>query len=305
MLADVLTEPIWATRDREADGRDGVALARDQSARQRDSEARGRDFDAYRRDRAAAERDRLAGQADLAAFRRDDPEPCVADRVRASHGRAAAARDRIRAADDRRRSARDRHMSALDRWHSAVDRLLSAEDRRADAGERGQLSVDDLTGLLRRRTGMARLQAEIDRAVRSATVVTVAFVDVDGLKQVNDSDGHPAGDALLRRVAKALRDCMRSYDVVMRMGGDEFVCGMVSVPAEVAAARFEQVAQALAPHRASVSVGLAELRIAETADALVRRADEQLVERRRSLSVRGRALPRGLTSAEGRVSSTG
>jgi predicted signal transduction protein with EAL and GGDEF domain len=58
--------------------------------------------------------------------------------------------------------------------------------------------------------------------------LVVAFVDVDGLKRVNDTEGHLAGDALLIAVADSLRACLRSYDLVMRFGGDEFVCALPS-----------------------------------------------------------------------------
>lgn len=289
-------EPVWAVRMREASRRERSATARDDAARERDEDAWRRDMDAYRRDRAAAERDRLARLRDRVAIRRGDPPACVADRLVAAEERASAALDRLRSHDDRRDAALDRHMASLDRWQSSLDRLQSADDRRTGAAERARLAVDDLTGLLRRSTGLSRLQGEVDRARRGEATVTVAFVDVDGLKKVNDSDGHQAGDVLLRRVAKALRDCMRSYDVVMRWGGDEFVCGMLGVPEEVASARFAEVAAELTPMHASVTVGIAELRSDESAVALVQRADAELVERRRSgIRVSGEVQPRRLT----------
>jgi diguanylate cyclase (GGDEF)-like protein len=63
----------------------------------------------------------------------------------------------------------------------------------------------------------------LERARRAEEGLVVAFVDVDGLKQVNDTEGHFAGDALLIPVANSLRAYLRSYDLVMRFGGDEFV----------------------------------------------------------------------------------
>lgn len=302
LVADAVVfdaEPGWAARLREASRRDRLAAERETLARERDDEGRRRDREAYRRDRAAADRDREASRRDRLAARRNDSPAAVADRISAAQDRAAAALDRMRAADDRRESALDRHQSALDRWQSTLDRMRSSDDRRAASVERARLSVDDLTGLLRRRTGLRRLQAEIDRATRHGELVTVAFVDVDGLKPVNDRDGHPAGDALLRDVAKALRDCMRSYDVVLRYGGDEFVCGMVSVPEAVAEERFVEVGRRLAPRDASVSVGIAQLRPGETAQQVVNRADEMLVagRRNRSLAVSGHPTARSREEA--------
>jgi diguanylate cyclase (GGDEF)-like protein len=293
-VVGVNADPSWADRDGEAARRDQRALARDLRARERDDEGRRRDLGARLRDRAAAERDRRAMQRDTRAMGRSDPPDCVADRIAATQERTAAALDRIRGADDRREAALDRHVSALDRWQSSVDRLRGAEDRRSARIEHARLSVDELTGLLRRGNGLGRLQSEIERGRRTGAMITVAFVDVDDLKRVNDTTGHDGGDALLRDVAKALRDCMRSYDVVMRFGGDEFVCGMVDVRAAVAAERFQKVARLLDARHASVSVGVAELADGETAHDLVVRADRQLVQnrQRRAVHVQGRAEAR-------------
>jgi diguanylate cyclase (GGDEF)-like protein len=290
--AAVAVEPSWVERDDDAARRDHRALARDLRAHQRDDQARHRDLAGRRRDREAAERDRAAMVRDAAAVHRNDPPVCVADRLAAAAERVSAGLDRIRAAGDRREAALDRRTSALDRWQASVDRLRGAEDRRNSRLEHARMAADELTGLLRRGNGLVRLEMEVDRAHRNGGVVTVAYVDVDGLKQTNDLHGHPAGDELLRDVAKALRDCMRSYDVVMRVGGDEFVCGMVNVPARLATERFEQVARLLCARQASVSTGIAELRSGESAVDLISRADRHLLDgrRQRSMHVRGRSV---------------
>jgi len=284
----------WAERDADAGLRTTLALERDNGARERDDLARQRDLTARQRDRAAAERDRLGLDRDLQAMRRDDAPTSVADRLAAARDRNSASLDRIRAADDRREAAMDRQMSALDRWQGSVDRLREAQDRRQARAEHARLSHDELTGLLRRGAGVARLDLELTRVRRSGSTLSVAFVDVDDLKSVNDTDGHEAGDQLLRDVAKVLRDCMRSYDVVLRLGGDEFVCGMVDVPAAVAGERFETVARMLRDIDASVSVGIAELRDGDTVPVLIRRADAALVESRMRMGghVRGRQASR-------------
>src|SRR6202165_791873 len=96
-------------------------------------------------------------------------------------------------------------------------------------------AMDDLTGTLRRGTGLTALQREIARAHRvGGDGIVVAFMDVDGLKHVNDTAGHAAGDQLLREVAAAIRERGRSYDLVFRYGGDEFVCALVDVTLEQA-----------------------------------------------------------------------
>ena len=62
------------------------------------------------------------------------------------------------------------------------------------------------------------------RAKRTQRSFVLAFIDVDGLKTTNDSLGHAAGDELLRRVVDTVRDHLRSYDLIVRFGGDEFLC---------------------------------------------------------------------------------
>ncbi len=85
-------------------------------------------------------------------------------------------------------------------------------------------SIDHLTGALGRRAGRAAIQREMARATRFGETLVLIFVDVDGLKATNDDRGHLAGDSVLRATARCLTEGLRAYDVVMRFGGDEFVC---------------------------------------------------------------------------------
>ena len=144
-------------------------------------------------------------------------------------------------------------------------------------------SLDGLTGAYRRTPGFVELQREIDRARRTGSPLSVAFVDVDGLKTVNDTAGHAAGDRLLVEVAGTLLAVLRSYDLVIRYGGDEFVCVMEGLTLQQAGQRVGLIDAALAagPARASVSLGCAELLPGESAPALVARADAALYLQRR------------------------
>lgn len=126
-----------------------------------------------------------------------------------------------------------------------------------------QISVtDELTGLYNRR-GFHLLAGQ---AMRSGQACIIAFVDVDGLKRVNDSLGHAAGDALLVDVARVLRASFRQTDIVARLGGDEF-CVLVPDPfAGVEAlrasieARFEEFNRhGTAAYRLSASIGVLEV----------------------------------------------
>jgi len=170
------------------------------------------------------------------------------------------------------------------------DRRLAAEDRRRAAHYLSAAYRDDMTGALNRRPGREQMQALFDRARRDASALTFVFVDVDGLKRVNDSLGHDQGDALLAAVGTALRLSLRSYDLVVRYGGDEFVCALPGATAAVAQeslARVRSTLHGLAPG-ATVSAGCAELRPADNVDDVIRRADIDLYKARSS----GRPSPR-------------
>jgi diguanylate cyclase (GGDEF)-like protein len=150
------------------------------------------------------------------------------------------------------------------------------------ARDRADATVDELTGALRRNAGFVALDHEIERARRAGTGLVIGFLDVDRLKHVNDTRGHAAGDDLLRAVVAALRSSLRSYDVVIRYGGDEFVYSLAGADLPAALARFHAMSGLLA-HRVpgrSVSAGFSELRLMDDLDALIGRADRDLYARR-------------------------
>ena len=196
---------------------------------------------------------------------------------RAKRDRERAAADRAKSADDRRRAAADRDEAARER---AQARLSGAE-----SDEKLKLATtDELTGAWTRRFGLQAVARELERAHRTGATLVLAFIDVDDLKQVNDNHGHLAGDALLQLVGETVRANVRPYDVVVRYGGDEFICAMPNLHAPEARARFESIASALravdAKH--SVTVGLAEAEPDDDLHVLIARADADLLEARRS-----------------------
>lgn len=129
---------------------------------------------------------------------------------------------------------------------------------------------------------MLELKREIARAKREGESMALAFVDVDGLKRTNDSLGHAAGDQLLRETAYSIRAHLRSYDLIVRYGGDEFLCALVGVTREEAAERFALVnADLTATRQASVTVGLAEFEAEDAVEDLIARADEAMYRERR------------------------
>ena len=97
------------------------------------------------------------------------------------------------------------------------------EVSRLHAHEARQARIDPLTGLPNRSALGAGLRRALARAKRNATVVAVGYIDLDDFKRVNDANGHAAGDALLREVARRWRNELRETETIARLGGDEFV----------------------------------------------------------------------------------
>ena len=100
--------------------------------------------------------------------------------------------------------------------------MLLTTLRRRLSDEAAFVATDTLTGLLNRGSFIAQLDAELTRAARYGRAFTLAYVDLDNFKAVNDLEGHDAGDELLHRIADALRSSTRQTDVLGRLGGDEF-----------------------------------------------------------------------------------
>jgi diguanylate cyclase (GGDEF)-like protein len=251
----------------------GGALAAEEHAHQvagRDESASHRDLNAEARDAAADRRDNDSAKIERKMASRSTPLRTAL--THAAELRAQAARDRRRAAHDRAEAAADR------KWMAAEHESVLEELRRAHR--------DELTGAYRRGAGEEVLQDEIDRARRGDGRLVLAFVDVDGLREINNREGHLAGDILLRQVVSAIAEKIRSFEPIVRFGGDEFVCAVGGVGLEQAAERFGEVEDTLAETAggAAVSVGFAELREDDTLDDLVERADAALLEIRRARS---------------------
>jgi diguanylate cyclase (GGDEF)-like protein len=261
-------------RERSARDRHLLSTMRDETAAARAQTAVDRDRAAALRDRGAEGRDELARLHDLdddtGASYEDVVLRAQRDRYRAAADRAKAADDRKRAADDRAAAARER-AAALHSSTEAMDALTVA-------------ATDELTGAWTRRFGLAQVARELERAHRVGASLVVAFVDVDGLKEVNDRRGHMAGDALLRLVGKALRANVRAYDVLVRYGGDELLCAMPNVTTAEATSRFESIAAALTAVGTghSVTFGLAEAQAGDSLEDLIGRADNALIAARSS-----------------------
>jgi diguanylate cyclase (GGDEF)-like protein len=128
-----------------------------------------------------------------------------------------------------------------------VSRLseLALTTRSLDQALRDQALRDSLTGLFNRRYFDLAIRREIAASDRSGRPFSVALIDFDHFKDVNDTHGHQAGDAALRRLADMLRSMVRSADSVCRWGGDEFAVLMPDTALEAAVSCAERWRQAL------------------------------------------------------------
>jgi diguanylate cyclase (GGDEF)-like protein len=248
-----------------------TARARADTAAERLKTAAWRDESAQLRDLSALARDRAAAQRDLAAARLDRERGL-------SRSSAETARDY--AADVRARAAAERTRAAADRKAAAADRAAAARDRELLIRELRQAQLDPLTGALGRGLGEVALEREINRARHGTGLLVLAFVDVDKLKQINDGEGHAAGDALLKKVVAVIKAHLRSYDPIVRVGGDEFVCALGDCTTEDARRRFQEIQATIKQTHpaASISVGFARLYPADTLQQLTERGDKALYD---------------------------
>ncbi len=112
--------------------------------------------------------------------------------------------------------------------------------------EQNLARTDPLTGVANARTFYEAAHLEIERAARAPRPFTLAYLDVDNFKQVNDRLGHSVGDVLLREVAETIRQSTRVTDVLARLGGDEFALLLPETAAAAATAALNKVREALA-----------------------------------------------------------
>jgi len=157
--------------------------------------------------------------------------------------------------------------------------------RRSHDHERELARTDDLTGVINRRSFFEASQQEINRARRHRHPFTVAYMDVDDFKLINDNYGHSIGDTVLRSVTQTIKNTIREIDVVARLGGDEFVILMPETgeaAAQVVVARVHQnIMDTMREYGwpITLSIGVVTWTTPpRTVDLMIKQADEAMYE---------------------------
>jgi diguanylate cyclase (GGDEF)-like protein len=168
----------------------------------------------------------------------------------------------------------------------ARDALLAYQES-ATASLRDQALTDSFTGLANRRAYGERMEEELLRAQRMRRSLALLLLDVDHLKQMNDTFGHAAGDQLLRAVADVLRSRTRGIDLAARLGGDEFILLLPETDRAGARVALERLMEGITEQRIhgqtiQISAGVAVYPDdGRTEDALIKHADDDLYQAKR------------------------
>lgn len=198
---------------------------------------------------------------------------------------------RAQSAELRRRST---HVAQAHAWRDAV--VQKEKDVSALEAERAQFEAlslhDTLTGLKNRRF----LNDFLRRELQSGEDMTVALVDVDRFKAINDNFSHRVGDEVLVGIARAMTSCLRGTDFAVRLAGDEFVIVMPGANAKSAESLRQRLKDTVRNHdwesvapglpRVSISIGLAHARTGDSLESLIEAADREMYVDKRSLPAR-------------------
>lgn len=176
----------------------------------------------------------------------------------------------------------------LHRLHGAMADVT--ERRLAELRLERLANTDELTGLANRRHFLDKVRAEISRSLRFGKNLCVGMIDIDDFKKVNDTHGHGVGDEALRHVAETLTGMLRRFDILGRLGGEEFCVLLPETDLDAGFAAATRMVGGLAALplqtdglrlRLTVSIGVAQFVPDKTLDTLLREADEAMYEAKR------------------------
>ncbi len=167
-------------------------------------------------------------------------------------------------------------------------RRLIKENKRLFEENKRLAVTDPLTGLFNRHRLQDVLNGELERASRYNRPLSIIMIDMDELKEINDSLGHPAGDEALNLVANAIAQCVRKVDLAARFGGDEFVIVLPEADVAVAISVAERINQEVAKLKVehiqlSISLGVAAWNKTYTSpETFIEAADRAMYQAKRS-----------------------
>jgi two-component system cell cycle response regulator len=172
-------------------------------------------------------------------------------------------------------------VAALEKAYDLENAVMGQEQMRHLA------ETDPLTNCFNRRALMEKLEQEMDRAARYATMLTGMMIDIDNFKQINDTHGHLVGDRVLKQLANLLKREQRSVDIVARYGGEEFVVLLPETTSAESRNFAERILRRVATHdfgesgktvRVTISIGIASYPGERVTDgeSLLRLADNHL-----------------------------
>jgi diguanylate cyclase (GGDEF)-like protein len=145
--------------------------------------------------------------------------------------------------------------------------------------------MDSLTGLYNRKHFYKLANVDIERALRTNRSIYAAMLDLDFFKNINDTHGHAAGDAVLRTTAGVIRQTIRSYDLLGRYGGEEFVLLITDLDGPVTRRLMERIRENMercvtnyegAELKVTCSIGLAKFSEGDSLEAAIKKADDAL-----------------------------
>ena len=169
--------------------------------------------------------------------------------------------------------------------------LLSLHESRRSRHAREDALADSLTGLANREGLEQRLEAEWRRAVRYERDLGLLLLDLDGFKEINDTQGHMAGDRVLRQAAAAISGRIRGTDFASRLGGDEFVVLCPETAGRGLQVLADGLEEALLRHRIRASAGFTQREPSDSSPGdLLARADAAMYRRKRESSAHAGAL---------------
>jgi len=209
--------------------------------------------------------------------------------MRAAAERARAAQRRAQAAEHHALAAQDRLAAAQDREQAAGERQQALADREALARQLAIIETDTLTGARPRAAGLSDLDHELERCSRSSGMLVVVYVDVVVAKALDDSQDHSAVNELLRRAIAHIHEHLRSYDLIIRLDGTEFLCAMSNMTLPDARLRFNLIGAAIGTE--AIATGFAVLTSHEGATELIARAESDLIASRSTLSTIDHSRP--------------